>query len=60
MYGCRRQEDFWKSPTEVMYEYVDVVVYGPIQKNISRSGLVAVPENYVHMVLGVENQKGTK
>ncbi|WZZ07803.1 hypothetical protein YC2023_093724 [Brassica napus] len=35
-----------------MDEYVDVMVHGPSQKNISRSGLVAVPENYVHM--GVE------
>lgn len=53
------QEDFWKSPTKVMDEYVDVMVHGPSQKNISRSGLVAVPEKYVHMVQRVENQKGT-
>lgn len=32
MYGCRRREDFRKSPTKVMDEYVDVMGHGPSQK----------------------------
>lgn len=43
-----------------MGDYVDVIVHGPSpKKNISTSGLVAVQENDVHIVLRVENQKGT-
>jgi len=38
----------------LMDEYVDVVFHGPAQKSISRSRLVAVPSNYVHMMLRVE------
>lgn len=45
-FGCRRQRRLLKVSHQILIdEYVDVVVHGPVQKNI----LVAVPDNYVDM-----------